>query len=67
MMLHNQSAVSAPCHMIVVMTNDSLIRRSGGGAYSAQHAASSIDHRSRATMRDLWFSLMRRYLTQQES
>ena len=32
MLLHNQSAVSVPCHMTVVMTDDCLICRSGGGA-----------------------------------
>ena len=36
MMLHNQSAVFAPCHMIVVMTDDDLIRSSGGGARTQQ-------------------------------
>ena len=36
MMLHNQYALPASCHMIVVMTYVGLIRRSGGGARAQQ-------------------------------
>ena len=59
-MLHNHISVSTSCHMIVMMKDDSLVRR------SSQQLRVTVASRSMAES-PCRFSSIRQYLTQQES
>ena len=61
MMLHNQSAVSAPCHMIAVMVDDGLICRKVCVAVDLWWRRNTTDLEPQGG-----FSSMRRYLMQLE-